>query len=385
MTDPLAAPTTGPASLAGRPVDPPQAPGHLGEAIPAADLLTYLGALERWAADRRAELDRLDAAARSSSTPDAFTSDVVLAMSMWQAIRDRLDRLVVVWDSGRADAVAREQMSQLVWGRLDAGRGSAFVSLVEAVTLCDAMLDQLRDRLALDPDAADQAARVRAVRAALVRCEDLADTPEQRDAVAALRAREARVTAQAQRGADVGGPLAELEVAVARSERDLIVEASQRRTLARQRADAQAWVDALETREPTLRDLADRCRREVVEPPILAVPDVSRLGDVPATRGEVEAFVQRLRNVSRAFDAVADAYSAPLRERAELRYRLDRLRAAADANGRSASLTVRSGYDEAREAVEAAPCDVVLARFLVEQYEFLTRDLPVHGPKGSAR
>lgn len=376
---------TATASLAGRPVDAPQAPGHLGEAIPGADLLSYLSALERWAADRRAELDRLDATARASSTPDAFTSDVVLAMTMWQAIRDRLDRLVVVWDSGRADAVAREQMSQLIWGRLDAGRSSVLVSLVEAVTLCDAMIDQLRDRLALDPDAADQAARVRAVRAALVRCEDLTDTPEQRDVVAALRSREERVTAQAQRGADVGGPLAELEVAVARAERDLIVEVSQRRTLARQRADAQAVVDALETREPTLRDLAERCRREVVEPPFLAVPDVSRLGPVPATRDEVEAFVRRLRDVARAFDAVAEAYSAPLRERAEMRYRLDRLRSAADANGRSASLTVRSGYDEAREAVETTPCDVVLARFLVEQYEFLTRDLPVHGPKGAAR
>ncbi|MCR6690179.1 hypothetical protein [Cellulomonas sp.] len=373
------------AASAGRPVDPPQAPGHLGEAIAAPELLTYLAALERWAADRRGELDLLDAAARASRTPDAFTADVVLAMTMWQSIRDRLDRLAAVWDSGRADAVAREQMSQLIWGRLDAGRGSAQVSLVEAVTLCDAMLDQLRDRLAFDPGSADEAARLRAVRAAVVRCEDLATQEPARTAVARLRERELHLSTQAQRGADVAGPLGELEVDVARAERDLIVEVSQRRTLARQRADARALLDALETREPTLRDLADRCRREVVQPPNLAVPDVSRLGAVPDARERLEAFVERLRTVQRAFDAVAEAYSAPLRERAELRYRLDGLRARADANGRSASPTVRSGYDEARAAVDAAPCDVVLARFLVEQYEFLTRDLPAHGPKGAER
>ncbi|CAM5779415.1 hypothetical protein [Cellulomonas persica] len=367
------------------PVDPPRAPGRLGEAIPAADLLTYLAALERWAADRRAELDRLDTASRQTDKPEAFTSDVVLAMTMWQAIRGRLDRLVEVWDSGRADAVAREQMSQLIWGRLDAGQGSALVSLVEAVTLCDAMLDQLRDRLAFDPGAADEAARLRAVRAAIVRCEDLAADDEARARVGALRAREQGISTQAARGADVGGPLGELEVEVATTERDLIVDVSQRRTLARQRSDAEALRDALEDREPTLHALAERCRREVVDPPNLAVPDVSRLGDVPPTRSEVDAFVERLRTVQRAFDAVADAYGRPLRERAELRYRLEGLRAAADANGRSASPTVRSGYDEAREAVERTPCDVVLARFYVEQYEFLTRDVPAHGPKGATR
>lgn len=366
-------------------VDAPLAPGHLGEAIPAPELLTYLAGLERWSADRRAQLDRLDAAARESDKPEAFTGDIVLAMTMWQAIRGRLDRLVEVWDSGRADAVAREQMSQLVWGRLDAGGSSALVSLVEAVTLCDAMIDQLRDRLAFDPAAADEAARLRAVRAAVVRCEDLAADDGARRRVAELRAREQGLTAQAARGGDVTGPLGELETAVARAERDLIVDVSQRRTLQRQRTDAAALRDALAEREPTLHALAERCRREVVDPPLLAVPDVSRLGDVPPTRAEVDAFVERLRTVQRAYDAVAEAYGRPLRERAELRYRLEQLRAKADANGRSASPTVRSGHDEAREAVEATPCDVVLARFLVEQYEFLTRDLPAHGPKGAAR
>ncbi len=145
----------------------PEAPGRLGEAIPAADLLAYLGALETWLDERRTELDRLDAAAQAAATPDAYTADLVLALSLWQAIRSRADEIRPVWDSGRADAVAREKISQLLWGRLDSGSGAALVSLVEAVKLCDALVVQLRTRLSFDPHTADQVARLRGVRAEL--------------------------------------------------------------------------------------------------------------------------------------------------------------------------------------------------------------------------
>lgn len=366
-------------------VPAPEAPGHLGEAAPAAELFAYLAALERWLADRRTELDRLDEAARSSATGDAVTPDLVLALTMWQAIRERTDELVEVWDSGRADVIAREQMSRLVWGRLDSGQGTAIVSLVEAVTLCDAMVAQVRGRLSFDPQLADQAARLRQARAGLVRSEDAADGDAGVLArVEALRARERSLVADAGRGADVAGPLAELEAQVAVLERDAIVVASQRRALVRQRADAAALAGTLEEREPALRTLAERCRAEIARPPRLAVPDVSRLGSPPDDRAALDAYVEKLRTVQRAFDAVAEAYSAPLRERAELRYRLEGRHAAAAANGRSASPTVRSGYDEARAAVDTTPCDLVMARFLVEQYQFLTRDLP-SGAEGAAR
>ena len=103
--------------------DAPEAPGRLGEPIPAPQLLRYLSGLEAWLAHRRAELDRLDQAAQASPASESYTDDVLLALTMWQAIRTRTDELVKVWDSGRADAVDREKMSQLVWGRLDSGLG----------------------------------------------------------------------------------------------------------------------------------------------------------------------------------------------------------------------------------------------------------------------
>ena len=41
-----------------------------------------------------------------------------------------------------------------------------------------------------------------------------------------------------------------------------------------------------------------------------------------------------------------------------------------------ATALAAAGYLEARAAVDATPCDLRLARFYVEQYQFLTRELP---------
>ncbi|UUI64658.1 hypothetical protein [Cellulomonas wangsupingiae] len=362
----------------------PVAPGRLGEAIGARDLMTYLDGLLTWLDDRRSRLDALDTAAQATADSERYTPDVVLALSVWQSVRTRADELLAVWDDGRVTEVERERMSQLVWGRVDTRAGASPVSLPEALTLCDAMVSALRTRLAFDPDTADVVARLRGVRAALVRAEDLAgsDTAAH-ERLTALRDREQRLSAQAARGGDVSGPLTELETRTAHAERDLMVAVSQRRSAARARVDAQATAAALEAREPALHALAERCRREVAHPPRLAVPDVSRLGPVPLDRDALDAFVARLDAVRRALDAAQDAYSAPLRERAELRYRLGRAASLASSNGRDASPTVRAAHDEARDAVGTTPCDVGLARALVEQYEHLARPLP--GGPGGAR
>jgi len=42
-------------------------------------------------------------------------------------------------------------------------------------------------------------------------------------------------------------------------------------------------------------------------------------------------------------------------------------------------------YDEARAVVAQTPCDLTMTRFLVEQYEYLTRDLPSAGQEGRPR
>ncbi|QHC59871.1 hypothetical protein [Rathayibacter sp. VKM Ac-2760] len=369
----------------------PVAPGRLGEAIPQAALFDYLARLTRWLDRTTRELSRLDAAALASPQADSYTADVVLAQSLRESVTRRLAELEAVWDSGRVDAVARERMSQLIWGRLDSSGsgGSAAVSLVEAVRLCDAVIGQLKSRLELDPSGTDVAGRIVGVRAEIERCRDLTrdarGTVDQAAAqrVAVLRSRLDALAEKAGRGADVSGPLGQLESDSARLERDLIIAASERRGLEHDRVRARELAAAAELRE-ALRELVARCRREIADPPRLAVPDVSRLGEAPADREGLDAHLARLTAVGRAFDAVEAAHLAAA-ERAALGFRLRALRERAAGNGRAASAVGVAADAEVRAALDAVPCSVALARHLVEQYDVVTRDLPASSSPTSPR
>lgn len=373
-----APPSPGPSRAAPSPLPTP--PGRLGQAATAEELLDFLAVLEEWLARTRGELDRLDDVAQQAPDAAAHADDVVLAMALWQALRTRADAILEVWDSGRVGRLERLRISEMVWGRL--GSGALDVTLHEGARLVDALVGQLREWLAIDPATVELVARLRRVRADLVRCEDLARAlgrPEETERVSALTERQSRLLAEASRGADVTGPLGELETDAARAHRDLLVATSRSGELRRDRARAVELRDAMIARRPALVELEARCRREIVRPPRLAVPDPSRLGDPPDDRAGVAAYLARLDAASRALAAAEDAYVAPLRERASLRYRLAQAHALAQAHGRDASPTVDAGWVEASDAVAATPCDVALSRALVAQYERLAAPLDLGG------
>jgi hypothetical protein len=365
----------------------PNAPGRLGDVLAADALFGYLGALVRWRDDRRVELDRLDAAALAATEPDSYTGDLVLAMSLWQAITDRCDAIVRLWDSGRADRNDREKISQLVWGRLDSGLGGGLaVTFVEACRLSDAIVSQLRTRLALDPATADTAARLTAVRAQIERCRDLADAAVTRQ-LDTLRQRADRLAEQVGRGADVAGPVRVLEDESNRLERDLIVAAGRRTNanrereetagrLARARAEATDLLARLRTREAPLTELAERCRDRIANPPRLGVPRVDALGPLPDDPAAVPEFLARLHRVDQAMTFAEQAYNAPLAERDELRGRLDGYRAMAQARGEGAEPALGEAYQAARTTLWSAPCDLTVARAQVAVYQAM-----VHGGK----
>ena len=374
----------------------PAAPGRLGAAAPAEALRHYLQALGEWRDGRQRELDRLDTAAQAAGDPDSYTSDVTLSMALWQAVSDRCDQLVQAWDSGRADALARERMSQLIWGRLgEAGSGGSGalgaglgLSLVDACRLSDALAAQLRARLSFDPQAADAALRVSALRAAMERLRALA--VQEQGAVGVVQRLAARVedlAGAAARGGDVAGPLGVLEADAARAERDLIVTTATRQQqargrdrdaadLVRDRVAAMNEAAALEHRQGRLEALAQRCAREIALAPRLAVPEPEVLGPVPTDRAGVNAYLTRLGDVARAMDQVEAAYSAPLAEREELRGRLDGYRVMAMRTGRDADHEVQIAAQLARAALQAVPCDLDSARTLVVHYSQLVRPSP---------
>jgi hypothetical protein len=359
----------------------PTPPGSLGRAATPEELLDFLTALEEWLARTRGELDRLDEVAQRAKDASSHSSDVVLAMALWQALRSRTDAIHQEWDSGRADTAARERISTQIWGRL--GSGALDVSLPEGARLVDALVGQLREKLAIDPSTVKLVARLRQVRAEVVRCEDLARSMADAavtDRVEVLAKRQAKLIAEAQRGADVTGPLGELEADVARAHRDLLIASSRSGELRRDRERAVELRDALAERRPVLLDLEARCRREIARPPRLAVPDPMRLGEPPRDRAGVDAYLARLDAAARAVNAAEHAYATPLRERASLRYRLAQAQSDARAHGRDTSPTVQAGWTEASDAVMTTPCDVELARALVAQYERLAAPLDLRGP-----
>jgi len=387
----------GPQGAHDGPAVAPSAPGSLGQAAPADLLRGYLLALGQWVDRRREELDRLDQACLRSADPDAYSGDVALSMALWQAVSDRYDAMLPVWDSGRADVADRERLSRLIWGRMDTagGLGAGLgVTVTEASRLCDALATQLRARLSFDPRASEAAVRVEALRAALERLRELVKVePGWAPQVATLTTRTDDLAARAARGGDVAGALAALETDAARAERDLIVRTATRGSAARRqeeeaeraaralrdlgadRTRVQAEVAALERREDAARELARRCRRAVTRPPRFAVPDVGSLGPVPQDRAALDAFTARARDVARALDAVERAYAAPLAERDELAGLLDAYRVMASRTRRDPAQeqAVAAAARDALVALRAVPCDLEAARDAVRRYQHLIR------------
>ncbi|HEY6793640.1 MAG TPA: hypothetical protein VI248_03040 [Kineosporiaceae bacterium] len=368
----------------------PQAPGRLGEAADVGALSAYLAALADWVDRRRRELDHVDAASLRADDPDAYSADVTLSMALWQSVSDRQAALARLWDSGRADATARERMSQVIWARMDPGTGGAAsggmaLSLVEACRLSDALITQLTTRLAFDPSAADAPARVAALRGALERLRELVkQEPSWSAQVENLAVRVNDLATRAMRGADVSAPLKQLETDAAQAERDLIVRTASVRQAERDRVAAarRLVVDrkraadqlaALRVREEAARELVARCVAQIARAPRFAVPEPDVLGEVPAERAALDAYLARLDAVGRAMGVVEKAYAAPLAKRQELLGLLDVYRVMARRTGQEGDPVVAAALEQVRSTLATVPCDVVAAEAYCERLPMLIR------------
>ncbi|MFC5380095.1 hypothetical protein [Aquipuribacter nitratireducens] len=367
-------------------VTAPQAPGRLGEAVEPAAMERYLAELRDWREHRRAELESLDAQALGTGdgplgTAADVTADVTLSMTLWQAVAERHDELVRVWDGGRVGPVERTRLAGIVWGRRSAGGdvpgGGLVVSLPEACRLSDALAGQLRLRLS-SVGATDVAIRLRELRAGLERVRDLTgtDDPAQVRALASLESRLADVTARAGRGADVGGLLPQLGSDLARAERDSIVAAAARRDDERDAARAVTLRAELLSRSRRAADLERRCVAAVRDAPRLAVPRVEQLGPVPSDARDVDTYLVRLETVAEALERVEAAYAAPLAELAALRDGLEAYGVKARATGVSERAEVRGLVAATRSLLDDVPVDLARARTAFAAYRTLVSGSP---------
>ena len=365
-------------------VTAPVAPGQMGSALDPRAAEVYLGELGRWRDARRRELDELDKAALQAASGTTATGDILLSMALWKAVADRYELLLATWSSGRVGVTELTRMSTLIWGRLDASAASGLsVSLPEACRLSDALLSQLRVKLGLDPSGMEITERIRQLRAQMERIREQIDlepagAAQQQAALeqSRLARRLKELADKAGRGGDVAGLLGPLEIDASTFERDLIVGAARRRDAAALVERAREQRADLRAREAALHRIVEECIRRVDPAPRYAVPDIAALGEMPNTRDELEDYLRRLDQVSRAMTLAQTAYTKALEDHQELGSRLEAYRAKAMATGVAEVPDVAQAYQLARNALDDRPSRMVLARQLVSVYQTYLQTTP---------
>lgn len=330
----------------------PAAPGQLGVAARPAEMLEYLGKLDAWLGQRRAELDALDAQIQATGRQAELTGDITLALALWQAVKTRQDLVLRTWDSGRVGQVEMDRLSGLIWGRLDTQASSVdqlrsmAVSLPEAGRLCDALVAQLRTRLNTDPHAEQQQIRLRNLRAQFERIRDQitleppAQQPRAQAQLASFVQRAEDLSAKRSRGGDIGGLLGPLEIEAARYERDLIVNAAQRREARDLVTRARETHAALAAREQAVRQVAVQAAATCWPLPAAGVPALAGLGPVPNTKAALGAYLANLDGYAAALSAAHRDLSAAIAEVPRARDLLDALIAKAKSLGRADDATL---------------------------------------------
>ena len=225
------------------------------------------------------------------------------------------DLILNTWDSGRVGPKELDQLSGLIWGRLDTATSpvtalaSMAVSLPEAGRLCDALVAQLRTRLNTDPNAEQQQLRLRELRAQAERIreqiglEPPALAQPSLAKLAGLVARADDLIAKRERGGDISGSLSALEIDAAKFERDLIVGAAQRREARELLDQARQKLAGLSQSEQELRAQAAQLSGQVWPAPHVELPSVAALGPVPNTG-------RALRGYLAALDGLANQLAA---------------------------------------------------------------------------
>jgi len=344
-------------------------------------MLAYLDALTDWLESQRADLDRLDARVQQNGGPTG-TMDMATTLSIWQAIKQRQDDLLRVWDSGRVIATDLAKLAGLIWSplndmltpgaSLNTGAGLS-VSLPEACRMLEALITQLASSYQFAQVTSEISVRMQNLRAQLERIRQQADLdPPEIQAttgppVTQLGDDIAAMIAQADRGGDIGGTLAPLEIRAAQLERDLIVGHAERATLAQAIAQARARRQALADRAAGLAGLVAQVRDAVSPAPKYALPRVEALGDVPSSASALAAYRARLDQVDSALTIVDQANRQALAAKTALSTKLASLRQQAVGQAQSDLVTQLGGQID--QVMATSPTPVDLASRLIDAYQ----------------
>ena len=363
----------------------PWPPGAIDQPAEPQAVQLYLDALGTWLAERRHELDRLDQAIlglTGQADQAGPTADLMVALSVWQAVQTRYEALLGTWDSGRVGPVQARQLAQLMWSRLDDAPSGATpapdrglsVNLAEACRLSDALTAQLAATVNVSPVTAQLSLRLDGLRAQAERLRDqvalepAARRPDLEREVDDIAGDTAELVAKAARGGDIGGLIGPLEIRAARFERDLIVGNARRRREQDQWERTRQARQALEQREHAVAGLAAEARQAVAPAPKYAVPHIDSLGPLPAPGPALDSYADRLAQAGRALDLVERANRDALDGLARLRDDLARLDTRNDARPTPDAAALAG---QARELLSRRPAPIEVVKPLLAAYEAL--------------
>ena len=367
----------------------PSAPGSLTAPPGPGAGQRWLADAQRWQAEAARVVSRLDADAAAATHPDAYSADVVLAVTLTQTVTERLRAV--------ADALGHGDVAAL--GALCHGRSPVGPNLTgaaggfnvgEAAGLLGAVIDRLTAAVAADAVVASGAAvTLGALRARIGQLEQVAATTGL-EVDAAGWEREIDEAVAAQDPTRIRAVVTEVARRVAMFEK-AVAQVADDQQRARAAADAaRAARQRADALRPEVLALAAEAADKIVDPPRLGVPDPDVLGPVPELAGThdpggwaaraaaLEDHVSRANRVVAALELAESRYRSVLDTRDALRGLLGAYRDRQLA--RSTDRDLDAAYRAAHDAVWVAPCDLDVARRLVDAYVTAVRATTPPGP-----
>ena len=327
--------------------------------------------LDQWAEWITAHTDTLLALDERARVAGSATdqADVAAAFVARKAVALRLDEIRTLAPRDRREAAAKTTVPLV-----DDLGGPVGNDLSDAANLLEAVLQRVARNLdtaeARQSDTLRLRAQVTGDLALALRLSALLGSQVNR--VGKIAQRVEAAAGQADDLDAIAGPLRTMCV-------ELQAEDRQRSELLDQVAAGGMRLDALRNAESGLRDLAARCREKVLQAPNLAVPSVAALGEVPtsdpadgepwaATRGRMQPWVERVARAEAAFEFARQKFQAALDERDQQRGLLQAFRDKAAEHGFGEHPEIEPLYRAAAAVLWSAPCDLVAAAPLVQQY-----------------
>jgi phage shock protein A len=336
-----------------------------GDKLSKDDAIALAQQWRNWHGELSDVLLVLDEQAKSVGTNLDHT-DVAELFVSWSSVGERVGELEQLANSGKTI-----DMSHLCWEPVTRADGTTLgPSLATAadrlMDACVELRSRLGERQATQAATASQRARGN---------DDVAATTRLAAELGDLGRHVAELS-QLWQSATTAEAIEDVSRQLATARQTLEASRAARDQATKQLADAPALIDQLRQRELTAQQALTSARAKINPAPRMALPSVDALGPPPdlgsapwsALRTSATEWLAKANRLTQAFEEIERRCEAGVKERDELRGRLQAFRDKAASAGTAEHKDVDGAYQAARVVLWAAPCDLAAARALVATY-----------------